>query len=54
MQNFKVGDRVRSIGHITKRYGAGKITEIRGSVATVRFVLDGRFESFNLQMLKRA
>ena len=50
---FQVGDRVRSIGNITKRYGAGKITEINKDVATVKFNLDGRIEPFNVQMLKK-
>lgn len=51
---FKVGDRVRSIGLHSKAYGAGKITEIRLNVATVTFILDGRTESFNLKLLKKA
>ena len=50
---FKVGDRVRSIGNITKRYGAGKIVAISLNVATVKFNLDGREEPFNVQMLKK-
>ena len=53
MHDFQIGDRVRSIGNITKRYGAGKITEILKDVATVKFNLDGRIEPFNVQMLKK-
>jgi hypothetical protein len=51
---FKIGDRVRSIGIHSSCYGAGKITDIRLNVATVTFILDGRTESFNLKMLKEA
>ena len=53
MHDLKIGDRVRSIGNITKRYGAGKITEINKNVATVKFNFDGREEPFNVQMLKK-
>lgn len=51
---FKVGDRVRSIGVHSKGYGAGKITAIKLNVATVTFILDGRTESFHIKMLKEA
>jgi hypothetical protein len=54
MDNFQVGDRVRSIGIHSKEYGAGKITAIKLNVATVTFILDGRTESFNLKMLRAA
>lgn len=54
MSNFKIGDRVRSRGIHSKGYGEAKITAIKINVATVIFILDGRIESFNLQMLKEA
>jgi hypothetical protein len=52
--DFKVGDRVRSIGIHSKGYGAGKITAIKLNVATVTFIHDGRTESFNTKMLTKA
>ena len=54
MTKFKIGDRVRSRGIHSKGYGEAKITGIKLNVATVSFILDGRIESFNLQMLKEA
>ena len=54
MSKFEIGDRVRSRGIHSKEYGAGKIASIKLDVATVVFNIDGRIESFNLQMLKEA
>ena len=54
MSKFKIGDRVRLRSIHSKEYGAGKIESIKLDVATVVFNIDGRIESFNLQMLKES
>ena len=50
---FKIGDRVRSIGLITRDYGIGTVIATKLKVATVQFN-NQSVESFHFAMLEEA
>ena len=53
MANLSVGDRVSSIGSISRAFGIGRITEIdKRNVATVVFDC-GTIQSYNFAMIKK-
>jgi hypothetical protein len=49
---FKVNDRVRPIGIISKEFGTGKVTHTKLNVATVLFNC-GTIQSYNFAVLKK-